>query len=129
MSAALEEGGSYRPNFGAAGRRRRARVAWAGAALAVACFVVLVAIDASWPLRLLVGLPAGAAFVSGLQVRRNTCVAHASSGVLENEDLSTTRVDAAFAEASRRVAATIWRDGLLGTALVAVASAATALLR
>ena len=71
-------------------------------------------------------LPAGAALVSGLQVRRNTCVAHAATGVFENEDFSTTKVEEEFAAASRRVAATIWRDAILGMVVVALLSAATA---
>ncbi len=128
MSDAIIDGAQCRPNFSAAGRRRRARVAQIGAVLAIATLVGLVWIDAAWPWRLLVGLPAGAAFVSGLQVRRNTCVAHAATGMFENEDLTTTKVDETFAAASRRVATTIWRDALLGMALVAALLAATAWL-
>jgi hypothetical protein len=123
---AFPEGASCRPNFSAAGRRRRTRVAQVGAVLAVVLFVGLVATDAAWVWRLLVALPAGAAFVSGLQVRRNTCVAHARTGSFENEDMSITKVDEVFAAASRKVAAGIWRDSLLGMALVALLSAATA---
>lgn len=129
MSDTFPEGATCRPNFSAAGRRRRARVAWAGAVLAVLALAALVALGAPWPWRLLVALPAGAAFVSGLQVRRNTCVAHARTGRFENEDFTTTKVDAAFAAASRRVAAGIWRDALGLTALVAALSAATTFVR
>jgi hypothetical protein len=127
MSDDMVEGAQCRPNFGAAGRRRRKRVAQIGAVTAIVLFVGLLAMHAWWPLRLLVGLPTGLALISGLQVTRNTCVAHARTGVIENEDLTTTKVEDEFAAASRRVAATIWRDGLLGMIAVAALSAATAL--
>lgn len=126
MSEDIVMGAQCRPNFSAAGRRRRTRAAQIGAVLAIVLLVTVVALDASWPWRLLVALPAGMAFVSGLQVRRNTCVAHAASGVLENEDFTTTKVEEEFAAASRRVAATIWRDSVIGMAIVAALSAATA---
>jgi hypothetical protein len=119
------EGAACRPNFSAAGRRRRTRIAWILAAVTVALWAGLWVTGASWPLRLVVGLPAALCAVCGLQVVRNTCVAHAQTGRFENEDFSTTAVDAPFAEASRRVAATIYRDGAvvgLFTALVASAS-------
>jgi hypothetical protein len=79
-----------------------------------------VALGASGPWRLSVGLPAAAAAISGLQVRRNTCVAHGATGSFEHEDFTTTKVEAAFAEASRRVAATIVRDGVLVGVAVSV---------
>jgi len=96
--------------------------------LAIGGLIAVMALDAAWPWRLLVALPAGMAFVSGLQVRRNTCVAHAATGVFENEDMTTTKVDEEFAAASRRVASTIWRDSLIGMTLVAALAAATAFL-
>ncbi len=65
-------------------------------------------------------------FVSVLQVSRNTCVAHAATGVIENEDFSTRKVEADFAEASRRVAKTMWRDAAIGTVVVALVAAGTA---
>lgn len=125
--SAVQQGAMCRPNFSAAGRARRLRVAQIGALITVGLLVALVVTDAGWPWRLLVGLPAGAALVSGLQVRRNTCVAHAATGVFENEDFTTTKVEEEFAAASRRVAATIWRDAVLGMIAVALLSAATAL--
>lgn len=128
MSAEVLEGASCRPNFGAAGRRRRRNVAIGGALVALALFVGLVAVGASGPTRLLVALPATLAAISGLQVRRNTCVAHAATGSFEHDDFSLTRVDAAFATASRKVAATIYRDGLLTGVGVAVLAAASSLL-
>jgi hypothetical protein len=128
VSETVDEGAMCRPNFSAAGRKRRTLVAQIAGALAVVLLVSLVAVDAWWPLRLLVALPAGAAFVSGLQVRRNTCVAHAATGSFENEDMTLTKVDEAFAAASRRVASTIWRDSVLGMIVVAALSAATAFL-
>lgn len=128
MSETVVEGTQCRPNFSAAGRRRRLRVAQIAGVTAVGTLLGAIALDAHWPARLLVALPAGAALVSGLQVRRNTCVAHAATGTFENDDMTTTKVDEAFAAASRRVAASIWRDALLGAAVVAALSAATALL-
>lgn len=96
------------------------------AVIAVALLAVMIGLDVAWPLRLLVGLPAGGAFISGLQVTRNTCVAHAATGSFEGEDMKLTKVDAVFAEASRKVARTIWRDGALGALAVALFAAATA---
>ena len=125
----LVEGAACRPNFSAAGRKRRTQIAWAGIIFSFALLVALLVIDASWQLRLLVGLPAAMAAITGLQVRRNTCVAHAMAGTFENEDFSTTKVDAAFAAASKKVAATIYRDGLLTGAGVALLAAATTVVR
>jgi hypothetical protein len=68
----------------------------------------------------------GAAAVSGLQVRRNTCVAHAVAGTFEDEAMRARRVEAEAAAASRRVAATIVRDGVAVAILAALLSAATA---
>lgn len=96
------------------------------AVLGLVMLVAFVALDVSWPVRLLLGVPVGGALISELQVRRNTCVAHAATGVFENEDMSTTKVEAEFAAASRKVAATIWRDGALGAVVAALLSAATA---
>ena len=128
MSENVSEGAMCRPNFSAAGRRRRTRVAQAAAAVAVGLLAVLVGMDASWPWRLLVAIPAGAALVSGLQVTRNTCVAHAATGSFENEDLSLTKADEEFAAASRKVAATIWRDAVIGMVVIGALAAATAVL-
>jgi hypothetical protein len=128
MSEDIAVGATCRPNFSAAGRRRRKTAAQVAGVIAVIALVALVYFDASWLWRLLVGLPAAGALVSGLQVTRNTCVAHAATGSFENEDLSLTKVDEEFAAASRRVAKTIWRDALLGGVLVAALSAATALI-
>jgi hypothetical protein len=122
-------GGFCRPNFSGAGRRRRQWAAVAAAVLSVLTLAALILLDAGWPVRLLLGLPVGGAVVAALQVRRNTCVAHAATGVFENEDLSTTKVEDAIAAESRRVAATIWRDGILAAALAASLGAASAWLR
>jgi hypothetical protein len=104
---------SCRPNFSGPGRRRRRIIAAALALVSLAVFVGLVAAHASAWVRLLVALPAASASLVGLQVRRNTCLAHAATGTFEHDDFSTTKVEAAFAEASRRVARSIYRDGLL----------------
>jgi hypothetical protein len=126
MSEDLVMGASCRPNFSGAGRRRRRNAAIAMSVVAVLMLVAFVALDVSWPVRLLLGVPVGGALISELQVRRNTCVAHAATGVIENEDFSTTKVEEEFAAASRKVAATIWRDGVIGAVAAAILSAATA---
>lgn len=116
-------GAACRPNISGPGRRRRTAVAVGLGVVALGLWVGLMVAGASWPWRLLVGLPAGVAVLSGLQVRRNTCVAHAAAGTFEHEDFSTTKVEAEFAAASRRVAATITRDGVLVGVAVAVLAA------
>jgi hypothetical protein len=88
-------------------------VATALTLVTVALFVALLAAHASAWVRLCVALPAACAAIVWLQLRRNTCIAHAAAGTTEHEDFSATKVDAALAEASRRVARTILRDGLL----------------
>jgi hypothetical protein len=128
MSEDIAVGATCRPNFSAAGRRRRKRASQVAAVIAIALLGVLVWLDVAWFWRLLVGLPAAGALVSGLQVTRNTCVAHAATGSFENEDFSLTKADEELAAASRRVAATIWRDALLGGVVVALVCAATALI-
>ncbi len=129
MSAEILEGAACRPNFSAAGRRRRKQVALGAAVIAGALLGVLSAVGAGWPVRLVVALPAMVAAVSGLQVSRNTCVAHAATGSFENEDFSLTKVDESFAAASRRVAATIYRDGVLTGLIAGALAAATSFVR
>ncbi len=102
-------------------------MAIAGAVLTLLFLGAAIALDLAWPFRLLVAIPAGMALVSGLQVTRNTCVAHAATGRFEHDDLTTSKVeDEAFLAASRKVAATIWRDGFAGSVVVALLAAATA---
>jgi hypothetical protein len=91
-------------------------------------FAAFIEVGAGWPVRLLLALPAMLGFVTYLQVTRNTCVAHARTGTLEHEDFSVTKVDAALAEASRKVAKTIVRDGVLLGAFVTLFSVATAFI-
>lgn len=129
MTDAIVEGAACRPNFSAAGRKRRTRFAWAGAGVSAALFVGLMVVGASWPWRLLVGLPVAMTVISGLQVRRNTCVAHAATGMIEAEDFTTTKADEEFAAASRKVAATIYRDGLLTGVAFALMGAASVMVR
>ena len=126
MSEDVIVGASCRPNFSGAGRRRRRNVAIVLAIVAVVMLGAFVALDVAWPIRLLLGVPVGGAVISELQVRRNTCIAHAATGVFENEDMSTTKVEEEYAAASRKVAATIWRDGLIAAAAGAALSAAIA---
>jgi hypothetical protein len=126
MSEAIVEGAACRANFSGAGRKRRRNIASALAVLSVNLLVMCVVFGLRWELRLLIAVPAMAAAISGLQVTRNTCVAHAATGTFEHEDFSTTRVDAALAAASRKVAKTIYRDGLLiGLAAGLLAAATT----
>lgn len=115
-----------KPNFSGPGRVRRLRFGWVMALAAVAMFVAFVLAHSSWYIRLAVFVPSAMAAVSLLQVTRNTCVAHAAKGTFEHDDFSTTKQSDDDAAASRRVAATIYRDALLvgvATACVAVASA------
>lgn len=115
-----------KPNFSGPGRVRRLRFGYAVAAVAVAMLVGFALAHSPWYVRLSVFVPAAMAAVSLLQVSRNTCVAHAAKGTFEHDDFSTTKQNDEDAAASRRVAATIYRDGLLvgvGAACVAVASA------
>jgi hypothetical protein len=123
METPIAAGAACRANISGPGRRRRTRVA---AVLGVLTFVLLVGMVLTGtraPWRLLVGLPAAAAVMTGLQVRRNTCVAHAAAGTFEHEDFSVTKVEAEFAAASRKVAGTIARDAVLVGVAVAVIAA------
>lgn len=128
MSEAIVEGAACRPNFSGSGRRRRLAIARAGFVITGVLFAAFIIIGAGWPVRLLIALPAMLGFVSYLQVTRNTCVAHAGAGTFEHEDFSVTKVDAALAEASRKVAKTIVRDGVLLGAAVTLLSVATAFI-
>lgn len=116
-------------NIGAAGRRRRLRV---GTVVAVLCLGLLgyfIGVRAPWYMRLALFLPAAGAGIALLQVSRKTCVAMARMGVVENEDFSYTKVNDALAAASRRVAATIFRDGILIGVAAAGVGALTSLVR
>ncbi len=129
QSGAEESYAACKPNISGAGRRRRRQIGIAlavGAGALTAAFVVL---RVAWYTRLFLFLPVAGAAISLLQVSRNTCVAHAAAGTFEHEDFSTTKQSADDAAASRRVAATIYRDALLLGAGAAVLAAATALLR
>jgi fatty acid desaturase len=128
MSEAIVEGAACRPNFSGAGRRRRLAIARAAFVITGVAFAAFIVLGAGWPVRLLLALPAMLGFVTYLQVTRNTCVAHAGTGTFEHEDFSVTKVDAALAEASRKVAKTIVRDGVLLGAFVTLSSVATAFI-
>jgi hypothetical protein len=124
MTSDVAEGASCRANFSGAGRRRRRAISIGLAVFSAVLFAVLVANHASPWARLFLALPAMAAAATGLQVRRNTCVRHATLGTFENDDFSVSKVDEALAEASRRVAKTIVRDGaLVGLAVGLIAFA------
>ena len=117
---------SCRANFSAAGRRRRRAIALALGFVSVGVWVGLIVSEASAWTCFLVAVPAAATAVVGLQVRRHTCLAHAAAGTFEHDDLSATKVDDAFAEASRRVARTIYRDGFGIGVVAGVAAFASA---
>jgi hypothetical protein len=123
MDMPIAEGTACRANISGPGKRRRARFAAVLGVITLASLVGMVLGHVSWPWRLLIGLPAAAAVLSGLQVRRNTCVAHAAKGTFEHDDFSTTKVEEEFAAASRKVAATITRDALIAGVAVAVVAA------
>ncbi len=128
MSDAVIEGAVCQPNFSAAGRKRRRTVSIVAGVFTVVALVASIWLQVAPGWRALIALPAAVSVLSGLQVRRNTCVAHAANGTFEHEDFSTTKVDAALAAASKRVAATIYRDALITGALVALLSVATSWL-
>lgn len=123
METPLAANAACRANISGPGRRRRARVAWVLAAITVGSLLAMLLTGTGGAWRLLVGLPAAAAVLTGLQVRRNTCVAHAAAGTFEHEDFSTTKVEAEFAAVSRKVAGTIARDAVLAGVVVAVVAA------
>lgn len=125
MGEVISEGAACRPNFSGPGRRRRRNVAIGSAVLGLVVLGVMMAFHVSAWVRLLVALPFMTAAITGLQVTRNTCIAHARTGMFENDDFTTTKVDEAFAEASRRVARTIFRDGAAIGAAAGVLGMAT----
>jgi hypothetical protein len=113
-----------RPNISPAGVRRRRRFGQVGVGLALAVAAVTIALHAPWWARgVAVFLPGAGGAVSWLQATRLTCVAHAARGTFEHDDFTTTRQSAEDAAASRRVAATIRRDGaLIGLGMAALAA-------
>lgn len=119
MSELILEGAACRPNFGAAGRKKRRQVALIAGVVTVVGFVAAMLFHAPALVRMLVALPAFMTVLCALQVTRNTCVAHAATGNIEGEDFSLTKADAEFAAASKKVAATIYRDASLAAAFVA----------
>ena len=121
-------GATCRPNFSAAGRKRRTMAAWVMGLATVGLFATALVLGAGVWWRALVAVPAMMTTITGLQVRRNTCVAHARMGPFEHEDFSTTKADERDLVESRKVAASIYRDGLLTGALVGLLGAGSAFL-
>ena len=117
-----------RPNISGAGWRRRTRIGYLAVMVTLLLLGVLLATGASWYWRALLGLPAGLAAVSLLQVRRNTCVARAAEGTFEHDDFSRTKAPDDDVAASRRVAAGIRRDSALIALAAAVLCALTTLV-
>lgn len=129
MSEAISEGMVCKTNISPWGRRMRRNAATGTAVVGVAMLVALIALDAPWWARLVMFLPAASFFVTVLQLTRNTCVMHAAKGVEETDESGVVRRAAEDdVAASRRVAKTIYRDGVLGGVVVAALSAATALV-
>jgi hypothetical protein len=124
----MADGALCIPNISGPGRTRRRRVAAVLYGLSALSLVLLVANDASGVARAFVGAPFAGATISYLQVTRNTCIAHASAGTIEGDDFSTTRAPEDQNAASKRVARTIVRDGVLLGVVASVIAAATALL-
>ncbi len=120
----MSEAAACTPNISFSGRRRRKRVGQVGLAIAAALWLGFILTHAAWYWRLTLFLPIAGATISLLQVRRNTCIARAAEGVIEHEDFSTSPAPKDQLAASRRVAATIYRDAVL----VGVAGAAVAAL-
>jgi hypothetical protein len=115
-----------RPNISRAGRIRRTRIGYGMVGFGLVLFAVTLGLHAAWWARALVFLPAMMAAITLLQVSRNTCVAHAAKGTFEHDDFSTTPQSDEDAAASKRVAATIYRDAFgigLVSAFVAAATA------
>lgn len=119
-----------RSNISQWGRTLRKRFGLGSAVVGVALLAVLIAFDAPWWARLSTFLPAAGASVAWLQLHRNTCVALARTGMQEGATAgSYQQASEADVAASRKVAATIYRDMTIFASLVAAASAATALVR
>ena len=110
---AVPDGAVCIPNISAAGRKRRTRVAVVALSIGVVGFIAAVVTHQAPWMRALAGLPIAAAAVTYLQVTRNTCVAHARAGTIEHDDFSTTVAPKDQHDASRKVATSILRDGVL----------------
>jgi hypothetical protein len=115
------------PNISGSGRRRRRNVGYAAAGLAAILAAAFVVAHVEWYVRIVVFVPAAMAAVGFLQASRNTCLAHASKGTIEQEDFSTTKASEEEVAASRLVAAGIRRDSLLIGAAAAMVAVATSL--
>jgi hypothetical protein len=107
-----------KPNISGAGRRRRKNVALMAAIVSVVGLGLMLAMGANATTRAMIGFPVFMTALCVLQVKRNTCVKHAASGMFENSDFSTTPSQETDAKNSRRVALTIWRDSALVALLV-----------
>jgi hypothetical protein len=111
------------PNYSSSGRRRRTQLAWFWTVVAVVGLTVIYITQPAQHLRALIFIPASGAAVAWLQVRRNTCVSRARHGLFERDDYSTVPQSPADANASRKVAATVVRDGILIGVAAALAAA------
>lgn len=110
-----------KPNINARGRRQRRVVGTISAILCGLLWLSFVRSGAPAMLRLSLFFPAAMTAVTLLQVRRNTCVAHAASGRREG-DRGLEEAPPDEVAASRRVARTIYRDGaLIGVVVAALA--------
>lgn len=128
MIDTFPEGTTCRPNFSASGRKRRTVASWVFGGITLGLLGLALALHVSWWWRALVAIPAMMTVITGLQVRRNTCVAHARMGTIEHEDFSTTKAAEEELRASRHVAATIYRDGVLAGVTVGLLAAASTFL-
>ena len=121
ITAAMTNAPACKPNINARGRRQRRIVGTISAALCTFLWISFVRSGAPGIVRLSLFFPAAMTAVTLLQVRRNTCVAHAASGRREG-DRGLEDAPADEVAASRRVARTIYRDGtLIGLGVAALA--------
>ena len=108
-------------NIGPRERALRVRIGWVGTVLTVATAAALLATRASWPVRLLVALPAATAAMGFLQARAKTCVAFAKANLKVLGDSRKDAVavtDPAERAAFARTARTIYLQALGVTAAV-----------
>jgi hypothetical protein len=116
----------YQPgvcNIGPAEVQRRRRVGWFGVAATIAAGALLLLLDAPAVMRLLVAIPAAAAFSGFIQAHLRFCAGFASAGLQNLGELGQEQriEDAGARAADRRKALTIYAASVAGGVAVAVA--------
>lgn len=125
--ATTPEYASCRPNISPGAMKRRRIASLVMGLVSVGLLVASVAFHWPWYGRVWVGLAVGVTVMTYLQVVRHTCIARAADGTFENDDGSRTPMVDAEVAASRRVAASIRRDGALAGVCAAVLAGVSAL--